>query len=294
MKVTDSDGSSDTDLELVQVVEVANVAPSVSAAADQTAHEGVARSLDLGSFPDPGPDAPWAVDVDWGDGSTPTTFTTTGTASLGSRSHTYADSGSYTVSVQVTDKNGDSDTETFMVTVANVAPTTTLSAGNDLSVSEGSTQHSYSYTISDPGTDTVSSVHTSCGDDGTKVAGSDTNTDPAGSFKCVFADGPASSTVSASATDSDNDTGAADSQTVAVANVAPTVSVTGPATADEGQTKTYLFTVSDPGADSFTVDTGFPDCDAGTSDHGVYVGGSISVNAGGGNFKCFFADGPAS
>ena len=106
----------------------------------------------------------------------------------------------------MTDNNGDSDTETFTVTVANVAPTVTLAAGNDLSVNEGST-HTYSYTISDPGADTVSSVATSCGANGVKVAGSDTNTNTTGSFKCTFADGPDSSVVSASATDSDGATG---------------------------------------------------------------------------------------
>ena len=73
--------------------------------------------------------------------------------------------------------------------MANVAPTVTLDAGNDLSVSEGSA-HTYSYTISDPGADTVSAVTTSCGANGTKVAGSDANTDTSGSFKCTFADGP--------------------------------------------------------------------------------------------------------
>ena len=34
---------------------------------------------------------------------------------------------------------------------------------------------------------------------------------------------------------------------VTVANVKPSISLTGPATADEGETKTYSFTVSDPG-----------------------------------------------
>ena len=40
MKVQDSDGASGTDSESVQVVAVANVAPTVTAAADQTADEG--------------------------------------------------------------------------------------------------------------------------------------------------------------------------------------------------------------------------------------------------------------
>ena len=210
--------------ELVQIVAVANVAPSVTAPADQAADEGASERSTSVRSPIRVRTRPWAVDVDWGDGSTHTTFDATSTGSLGSRSHTYADSPARgTVTVKVTDKNGGSDTKTFTVTVANVAPTITLAAGNDLSVNEGSTEHSYSYTISDPGADTVTSVATSCGANGVKVAGSDTNTNTAGSFKCTFADGPDSSVVSASATDSDGATGNLATQTVTVANVAPTV-----------------------------------------------------------------------
>ena len=101
--------------------------------------------------------------------------------------------------------------------VNNVAPTVTLSAGNDLSVNEsGVTEHTYSYSISDPGTDNVASVSTSCGANGTKVALSDTNTNTSGSFKCTFPDGSATTTsvVSVNATDDDGDTGNTDTQTV--------------------------------------------------------------------------------
>jgi hypothetical protein len=294
IQVRDSDAASDAASQSVQIVAVANVAPTVTAPANQAADEGAANSVDLGSFSDPGPDAPWAVDVDWGDGSPHATFNTTLTGTLGTQDHIYADGpATRTVSVKVTDKNGDSDTETFTVAVANVAPTVILAAGNELSVNEGTT-HSYSYAISDPGSDTVSSVSTSCGANGTKVASSDTNSDAGGSFKCTFPDGPDTSAVSASATDSDDATGVADSQTVAVANVAPTVDVSGPSQADEGSTHTYTFTVSDPGADGFDAAAGYPDCDADTTDNGVLVAGTYTPTASGGTFKCFFADGPAT
>jgi hypothetical protein len=241
IQVRDSDGAGDAASQSVAVVAVANVAPSVTAPADQGSDEGASASFDLGSFTDPGPDSPWAVDVDWGDGSTHAAFDSILTGTLGTEDHTYADSGSYTVSVKVTDKNGASDTETFAVAVANVAPTVALSASNDTAVDEGST-HTYSYSISDPGADTVSSVQTSCGANGDKVAGSDANTDTAGSFKCTFPDGPASSTVSASATDSDGDTGAAGTQTVAVGNVAPTADLGNDGPRPEGSPVTVSFT----------------------------------------------------
>ena len=96
------------------------------------------------------------------------------------------------------------------------------------------------------------------------------------------------------ATDSDGATGNLATQSVAVANVAPTVSVTGPATADEGDTKTYSFSVTDPGVDGFTVDSGYPDCDSAASNNGSYVAGSLALTAAGGSFDCFFADGPAT
>jgi hypothetical protein len=125
------------------------------------------------------------------------------------------------VSASATDSDGDTgaaDTQT--VTVHNVAPIVTLSLANTLSVNEGTT-HTYTFSISDPGADTVSAVTVDCGANGTLVAGSTTFNNSSGSFDCIFPDGPASSVVSASATDSDGDTGAADIQTVTIHNVAP-------------------------------------------------------------------------
>src|SRR5205823_3328377 len=73
-------------------VTVANVAPTVTAPANQSSTEGAATAFSLGSFADPGAsDGPWAVDVNWGDGSAHSTFTTSAQGSLGSLSHSYAD-----------------------------------------------------------------------------------------------------------------------------------------------------------------------------------------------------------
>src|SRR5207249_2980397 len=99
------------------------VPPSVTAPADQTSTEGASTSFTLGSFTDPGPDSPWAVDVDWGDGPTHTTFSQSTTGSLGSQSHTYKDGAPtvYTVTVKMTDKDGGSDTKTITVGVGSGA-----------------------------------------------------------------------------------------------------------------------------------------------------------------------------
>src|SRR5207247_434954 len=126
-------------------------APSVTAAANQSANEGSSSSFSLGSFSDPGAaDNPWAVDVDWGDGSSHTTFTTATQGSLGSQSHTYADGpATKTITVKVTDKDGGSDSKTFAVTVANVFPS--VSAPADQTALEGTSKSFVLGSFTDPG-----------------------------------------------------------------------------------------------------------------------------------------------
>ena len=77
-------------------------APVVTAPADQNANEGTPATFDLGTFSDSSPDSPWPVEVDWGDGTPHTTFVMTSPGALGLRDHTYADDGTYTVTVTVT------------------------------------------------------------------------------------------------------------------------------------------------------------------------------------------------
>src|SRR5207244_12228722 len=123
--VTDKDGGTGA---AAATATVANVAPSVPAAANQSSDEGENHSFRLGSFSDPGAgDAPWHVVVDWGDGHSDS-FNTSSQGSLGSLSHTYADNGSYSVSVTVTDKDGATGSAGYQVTVANVAPSVTAAA----------------------------------------------------------------------------------------------------------------------------------------------------------------------
>ena len=90
-------------------------------------------------------------------------------------------------------------------------------AGNPTTVNEsGTAERVYSYTIFDPGDDTVDSVDVSCGS-GTLVTtgpNAPTNTDTTGSFACIFDDGPDDTSVSAAATDDDGDTGATATQAV--------------------------------------------------------------------------------
>ncbi|MBI4320123.1 MAG: carboxypeptidase regulatory-like domain-containing protein [Chloroflexi bacterium] len=104
-------------------VSVTNVVPTVTAPAGQVATEGSAGVFNIGSFIDPGPDAPWRVEVDWADLSARTVYGMTTAGSLGVQPHTFRDNGVYSVTVKVTDKDGGVGTASFPVAVANVAPT---------------------------------------------------------------------------------------------------------------------------------------------------------------------------
>src|SRR5205085_1350782 len=207
---------------------------------------------------DPGQDTVTAVTTSCSGTGTKEPGTERRNDSSGSFQCTFADGpNTSTVSASATDSDGATGAaDTQSVTVNNVAPTVTLAAGNDLSVNEGST-HTYSYTISDPGQDTVTAVTTSCSGTGTKVPGSDSHDNSSGSFQCTFADGPNTSTVSASATDSDGATGAADTQSVTVNNVAPTVTLAAVPYPSlfRSSTHTYSYTISDPGQDTVTAVT---------------------------------------
>jgi len=106
--------------------------PVVTPPANQTAIEGTASSLNLGSFSDAGSGS-WTASVSWGDGMSSPLPAPSGPGSLGSSSHLYAEEGTYTVTVTVTD-TGTNQTGSgmYQVTVsdsnvigmpANVSPT---------------------------------------------------------------------------------------------------------------------------------------------------------------------------
>ncbi len=139
-------------------VTVNNVDPSVTVS-DRTTSEGAALNITgLATFTDPGFDnaanpnsqpplhvESFTYSLDWGDGSalesgsvTMVTPGSAGTPTSGSinGSHVYADSGVYDATVTITDDDGGSTTETFGVTVNNVAPTGTISGPGDASPSE--------------------------------------------------------------------------------------------------------------------------------------------------------------
>ncbi len=140
-------------------VTVSNVRPVLVVADDQTVNEGALLDLSamgappLALFIDDGKLDTHVATVDWGDGSAvqmPAIFFAAGSGALGA-SHTYADNGVYTVTVTVTDDDGGFDTQSFLVTVENVAPTLSV-APSAATIDEGSSV-SFGATFSDPGFD---------------------------------------------------------------------------------------------------------------------------------------------
>ncbi|VTS07896.1 PKD domain-containing protein [Tuwongella immobilis] len=115
------------------VVTANNVLPTLtldSGLGTPTVLEGTTLSLPtIATFSDPGKLATeiqkWTIN--WGDGSEDTTSLPGRTGIIGG-SHTYADNGTYTVTVSILDDVGPSVSKTFLVTVDNVLPVVTIDA----------------------------------------------------------------------------------------------------------------------------------------------------------------------
>jgi putative cell wall-binding protein len=157
------------------------------------------------------------------------------------------------------------------VTNGNAAPTASVSTtvGGSAVDEHATTTRQYSWSAYDA--DGIGSVSTSCGDDGTKVAdgtasgaGTSVGSPRTATFTCVFDDGPATATISATVTDGNGGT-TTSTATVAVANVAPVAAIGAPATVTAGAG----YTVSASATDVSTADTtaGYTyafDCGTGT------------------------------
>jgi len=110
--VTDNDG--DSDAQACEIT-VANVAPTITHFdPGSDPFEGQVASV-AGTVTDPGADDTHTARVEWGDG-TPDSFFDVFFGSF-EATHTYTSHGSYTATCTVTDKDGDSDAETAVITV---------------------------------------------------------------------------------------------------------------------------------------------------------------------------------
>jgi PKD repeat protein len=122
LTVTDDEGETDM---CEVIVTVDNVAPIVDAGPDRTVNEGEIITLQS-SFVDPGIlDEPHTAVIEWGDGTTTTDPEITEPNSPDGSveaTHAYKDDGTYTAEVTVTDKDGDSHTDSIDIVVENLAP----------------------------------------------------------------------------------------------------------------------------------------------------------------------------
>jgi N-acetylneuraminic acid mutarotase len=166
-------GAVDT-VESSQVVP-ANAPPRISPLGAASVNEGGVYTAN-GSFTDPDSTS-WNAVADYGDGTPAQTLAPSGNSFT--LQHTYADEGSYTVAVTITDNQGAAQTATTTVTVANVAPTVQPITGIPASV-KVNTAITPSATFTDPGTlDTHTAVWN--WGDGTTSAGTVTETNGSGS-----------------------------------------------------------------------------------------------------------------
>jgi large repetitive protein len=153
------------------------------------------------------------------------------------------------VSAVVEDQDGARSTGgSLTVSTTNVAPTVTITPAA-ASVNEGADAF-YSVSATDPGLDTLSiSVQPSCAveSESRPAAGRLTAI-----VSCVFADGPATGTVTVTVSDGKTTSSASVDQLVA--NVAPSVAAEflGAMTWEYSTTTLRLGTISDPGADTAT------------------------------------------
>ncbi|HEX7066942.1 MAG TPA: PKD domain-containing protein, partial [Candidatus Limnocylindria bacterium] len=177
------------------------------------------------------------------------------------------------ITVVVTPNDGtvDGATADDSVTVANSAPVVTISGASSTLEGE-SEQYAISVQDADDEGHTISAY--SCG------VGQIVAFNPIEEvLTCLFGDGDALTSVSATATDgSASDAGTLD---VTVDNVAPTIALSGDATVDEGSTYTLtLGDITDPGTDTVTawvVDWG---------------DGTVESFSAGGEVTHVYADGP--
>ncbi len=198
--------------------------------------------------------------------------------SMAAPSHTYADNGSFSVSLTVSDGFLD-NTAATSVTIDNVAPA--VSAGSDGTVDEGSPFHR-SGSFTDPGADTWGAT-VDYGEGG----GSE-NLPLAGktfSLSHSYVDN-GSYTIAVSVSDDDGGTGTDDVQ-VTVENVAPTVDAGPDASLTSGETFDFSGSFSDPGVDDdpwdwvITWGDGEPNATGSTNDQSAAIEASHQVCAAG-------------
>ncbi len=234
LQITDTAGSVHTN---TATITVNNVPPTLVISGNSTVNEGSVYTLNLSSS-DPGTDTITGWNINWGNG---TQFVSGNPASV---TRTYPDGANvYPISATATDEDGTWNSNSINVTVLNVAPTLTISGA--ATVNEGST-YTLNLSRTDPGVDTITQWLINWGDGNSQTVPGNPST-----VTHVYADGSVSRIISATATDEDG-TFSSNSINVNVLNVAPTLTISGAASVNEGSTYTLNLGRTDPGQDTIT------------------------------------------
>lgn len=217
---------------------VNNVAPTLALSGAGAVSRGAVYTLGLASS-DPGQDTITSWVIDWGDGTAAQTVT----GNPSSVTHTYAAAGNVTISATATDEDGTYGATTKSLSVAAVVPTVAL--GGAATVNEGS---AYTLTLGavSNATGTVTQYSVDWGDGTTDVyttAGAKTHT---------YADGTAARTIAVGLTDGSGTYASVSTLGVTVNNVAPTLTLSGAASVNEGSPYTLGLLAADPGVDTIS------------------------------------------
>ena len=242
---------------------------------DQTADEGTSKLFNVGTLADIFSFGnSWQVKVTWGDATPDTDFEATATGSLPQQSHTYADNGTYTATVRVTDHSGNMYQDSFDVVVGNVDPVIdSLSAS---SVDENGTV-TLSGTYHDVGTQ---DTHTLTINWGEGLAETVAVTGGTFSVTHQYLDdnptGTPSDVYTINVTLTDDDTGAATSSTTTtISNLPPVIDSLSASSANENGIVTLTGTYHDVGTqDTHTLTINWGE---GLAETVAVTGGAFSV-----------------
>ncbi|MHB1186316.1 PKD domain-containing protein, partial [Thiobacillus sp.] len=241
--LVDEDGTHSNAGSKAVTVDAASATLSVNAGADTSLDEGatLARTIAFSDGQDNGA-AGWSYSIDYGDGSAVVNGATL-VKSL-DLNHQYTDgNANRTVTVSLTDEVGETASDSFLVTVNNVAPLIAIAGA--ASVNEGATYTLTLGAVTDPGTDTVTSYVVNWGD------GTQSTYAAAGDVTHAYADGASTPTITVDLVDEDGIHTAAGSKSITVDNMAPTIALAGANSVDEGTPYTLtLGAVTDPGTDT--------------------------------------------
>ena len=221
-----------------------NATPEVQAGPDQAALTGAVVTLPPAAFTDDG--GAHAARVDWGDGTLDEAAAAgSETAGTVAGSHVYGESGTYTVTVSVTDSEGATGTDTALVTVSKANAPPRLAPLGDVSMREGERLTVPVFAI-DPEGDAVTLTATGVPSD----ASFTDRGSGGGSFELAPTD-DAAATIQLSACDAGSCT--SDTFALTALNVAPLAAASNDGPVDVGAAVSISAAAADPGTDTFEL-----------------------------------------